>query len=431
MTNLPIKLVSELKSKNSFIKLINDNQFKSKVLYVLEKKNIQISDAQLNFTNTMSSKRDCFLINQIILTELYRLEQVSPKASNYLYELLERYFKLYTTDLFKHQKTNIEKFLEIELEKFNSKMMRFQKDDVVKYLGTIKNKKINNIIKTLFSIMEFNDLVYVEETNFTETFFKKSDKLSFKLKFDQSFLLEKSWKCKDYRFIIIDGYIDSLGEIHHLLEVANKNREPYVVFCKGMSDEVKHAILYNLKRRTINLMPICLDINEENVNILNDIAACHDADIVSSFKGDTISSSVRRELPKGKNFYVDNNGIFYFDCLSEKTKNRQKKYLNKKLATLDIDDPNKSFIINRLKFLNSRKITLYLDTTFNNFEKKELDSYLKQIAYLKSGCAYKTKNNKIVEIYTYKELYIIFKKFQSIVKSLSNIGNSIFIDKGE
>ena len=58
--------------------------------------------------------------------------------------------------------------------------------------------------------------------------------------------------------------------------------------------------MVNLKRGTINIFPVCLKVNEENVNILNDIAACLEGDIVSALNGDTISISVRRELKKGK-----------------------------------------------------------------------------------------------------------------------------------
>ena len=50
---------------------------------------------------------------------------------------------------------------------------------------------------------------------------------------------------KDYKFIIIDGYIETVGEIHHLLDQAYKTKVPHVIFCFGMSNEVDHVIKYN------------------------------------------------------------------------------------------------------------------------------------------------------------------------------------------
>ena len=94
--------------------------------------------------------------------------------------------------------------------------------------------------------------------------------LRLKLDFDSDFLVKKiQLGSKDYKFVIIDGFIDSVGEIFHLLTKASEEEEPYVImFCKGMKEEVKNVIIQNLSRGTINLLPISLEINELNINIL-------------------------------------------------------------------------------------------------------------------------------------------------------------------
>ena len=71
----------------------------------------------------------------------------------------------------------------------------------------------------------------------------------------------------------------------------------------------KNVILQNLARGTINLMPISLDTNELNVNIIADIAKCHKGEVVNSLMGDTISIAVRRKLSTGSHIIVKN------DCL--------------------------------------------------------------------------------------------------------------------
>ena len=56
---------------------------------------------------------------------------------------------------------------------------------------------------------------------------KKTNDFTFNVEFDNDFLLKNSsWSAKDYNFIIIDGFIDSVGEIYHLLTQASENLEP-------------------------------------------------------------------------------------------------------------------------------------------------------------------------------------------------------------
>jgi hypothetical protein len=115
-----------------------------------------------------------------------------------------------------------------------------------------------------------------------------------------------------------------------------------------MNEEVKNIIIKNLMRKTINVLPISLKVNEENVNVLNDIAACHDNDIVSSFKGDTISAAVRRKLAKGKHIKVSPNNIV-IKYKYENFRKRQLDYLNKKIKNFNDHDPNRNIMSKRIK----------------------------------------------------------------------------------
>ena len=54
-----------------------------------------------------------------------------------------------------------------------------------------------------------------------------SDNTFFKVEFDCDFLgSNKEVELKNYRFAIIDGYLETIGEIHHLLHYAAKTKEP-------------------------------------------------------------------------------------------------------------------------------------------------------------------------------------------------------------
>ena len=212
--------------------------------------------------------------------------------------------------------------------------------------------------------------------------------------------------------------------------MAADDKLDYVIFCKGASEEVKNTILHNLKRGTISVMPICLKINEENVNILNDIAACLDSDIVSYLKGDTISSSVSRDLGYGKSIEIVKNS-FTIECLNKNRINRQIEYLEEKINKLQIGDPNIIYLNKRLKNLQSDKVTIKISRTSNTQIKKDIDDFLKFIKNIKSGIINLdkpiTKSNKR-KIYTFNEFIIIIKKFKSIVQTFEKLGFAISMD---
>ena len=47
--------------------------------------------------------------------------------------------------------------------------------------------------------------------------------------------LKKTIEPLDYDFVIIDGIIETVGEVYHLLLRASQNKRPHVIFCFGMS----------------------------------------------------------------------------------------------------------------------------------------------------------------------------------------------------
>ena len=59
---------------------------------------------------------------------------------------------------------------------------------------------------------------------------------------------KKTPKLDENSGVLVEGFIETEGEIHHLMHKASITKEPYVVFCTGMSTSVKMLILENNKR---------------------------------------------------------------------------------------------------------------------------------------------------------------------------------------
>lgn len=92
------------------------------------------------------------------------------------------------------------------------------------------------------------------------------------------------------RVVCIDGYVESVSELHHLLEAAAVTKDQVVVFLRGMSDDVKHTLKVNNDRGSLCVVPIVVQFDLQGINSLNDVSIACGANLVSSTKGDLISS---------------------------------------------------------------------------------------------------------------------------------------------
>ena len=99
------------------------------------------------------------------------------------------------------------------------------------------------------------------------------------------------------RIVCIDGLIESVSEIHHFLESASEAKEACIMFVRGISDDVKHTLRVNFDRGSLKVIPMSAKFDLTGMNTLVDIATVAGTDIVSSLKGDLISSIKFNELP--------------------------------------------------------------------------------------------------------------------------------------
>ena len=104
------------------------------------------------------------------------------------------------------------------------------------------------------------------------------------------------WEYKDTLCIMIDGIIESVSEIHHLLQYLNENKHPAVLFARGFSEEVVATLVVNATRGTLNIAPVIIPYDMTHCNTLNDVAVICGGDIISSIKGDLISMIDPRDI---------------------------------------------------------------------------------------------------------------------------------------
>lgn len=300
----------------------------------------------------------------------------------------------------------------------------FARETANKFIETSDDENARAIATWIIENVSSDRIIDIEETHIENIIFKKEDGIFFNIEYDSDFLGSRNQlDMKDYRFTIIDGYIESVSEIHHMLHFAAKSKEPYVIFCFGMSEEVKNVIIQNNSRSITQIFPVSMSINEDTINILNDIALLHKSDVISSMKGQTISQELRKELKKGNLITFRRNG-FKIDPVAEKTTIAQHvKFLQNRIENSP-PDANTDLIRDRIKNLNSKVLKIYIPETLrkNVGFNRDLD-YLLRMIKASEGCYLKIRFDN-------RELYIPFHLFKYVMKKV-NITKDMFynIDK--
>ncbi len=391
---------------------------------------ISVSDPSLNFLNSITDNETFRTFRRLIESEYDNSEAFCAGTG-------EIFLKLFFTFLnnnkniflsgnagekeFKENVINQINKLYLELSNNNT---RVNKNSLTKFIDSFDSEKAKLHFQQVLNQSEITTTVFIDESNFVETQIKKVTNCTFEVKFDKDFLLGKSHKViKDFNFILIDGFIDSIGEVHHLLHKAAETKENYVLVCKGMREDVKYAIYQNLLRGTINLFPISLETNELNVNILADFAACLDDGVISYLEGTNISTAVRRELKKAKKLIISGNSIMV-EPMNLDRLNRHVSYLRKKSEETEFD-VNREIINNRIKFVTADRIEVKIPK--KNDDKIYIRDFLRmlsQMRLLHSGIV----NSGEFKYYPTKQVLFALKKCESVLKSVYNTRCCVILD---
>tara|TARA_B100000700_G_C15050622_1_gene860102 strand:+ start:688 stop:1935 length:1248 start_codon:yes stop_codon:yes gene_type:complete len=297
-----------------------------------------VSDPCLNYLNSYS---DLAVDNQLKLLlrhEFEKLDKIYPYLGDFF---IENYFQ------------------RKDLSKLKSNFI-FTKDKIDEFCNSLNFEQNKQIFHYLISKSSLEYNVSIESCLNEDIYIKKSKDVNFNLKYDSHFLGSKiHHEMNDYDFVIIDGIIETVGEVYHLLFRASQNKRPHVIFCFGMSHEVKQVIIENNTKGITEIFPVCLDYDENTINILNDIAFIHRGEIITSQKGQTISQEVRKDLKKGNKIIFSKHGFKVKPVASDTDLSMHRKYLKTRYKQSD-NYKNKELILDRIKRLSTKNLKIYI-----------------------------------------------------------------------
>lgn len=98
------------------------------------------------------------------------------------------------------------------------------------------------------------------------------------------------------KVLVADAFVESVSEIHTLLDGCATSGHTLVLCTRGFSDDVLHTLNVNRARGSLNAYPLVFPFNETDANTLVDIATVVGCDVVSPLKGQLLSTITQESL---------------------------------------------------------------------------------------------------------------------------------------
>lgn len=366
----------------------------------LYNQNTVVGDTALNYLNILvQSKLDQALKN-IVVKEYYSCESIYPYLGDYFL------FKLFSNP--------------IKLKKAERFSMKKQAD----FISHIKSEHVESITSWIFENTNLKRSINIEYFLGKTITIETLDDFIFSCSYDYDFFNNLKDPIRNYRYVVINGIIESVSEIHHLLHKANESKEPYVIFCYGMSNEVKHTIIKNNSMGRLRVYPVCLDSNDENtLNILNDFAVIQGGTVVSSDMGQTISQEVSKELNTGKEIYFTPGKVMIKPNVGKIAIDTHINFLKKRIDDAMVASNVKlEPLQSRLKSFTSSRLNIYIPDLLKNDKKflRELDYVLKFMSKLKLNHTHVAINQEVFYIPT-DYIKISNEKLKSLKENFADI----------
>jgi hypothetical protein len=233
-----------------------------------------------------------------------------------------------------------------------------------------------------------------------------------------------------------------------MLERASENREPYVIFAREFKPDVLQTIFVNMGRGTLDVIPIAVGLTEETANILNDIAVACNTDIVSSYKGDLISTAVSEELPIVSSIHVSERNVSIFNPDSKHSVRRQLNFLKSEKDMCRTGEKRNLFE-KRIVSLSGDRVMISVGTDLVGRERtciEQIDTSLRMYqSFIKLGYldtkeinvkdSHAQVDNIISEIFQESEnlipaasAYLAIRNSMSSLRSIISIGHALVED---
>jgi len=310
------------------------------------------------------------------------------------------------------------------------------KKDFYYYIEQTCSKKSREIIKEALECYSPGDRVNVSRSSSRDTRIKREVGYTFdNVLFSPIYTNGKVWKREHVNVLLIDGIIETVGEVYHLLHKAHESKEPYLVICTGILPEVHDVFIQNFARGSIDVVIGTVKMDEFSIQALVDLGTVCMTEPITALKGETISSASNKELAKVEKVEILKN----LTIKNEKAKNRTDRLIDE-ITTASIKNDDIKFLYQkRISALSSSKISISIGRDYADFDPsivEDVDVFFRSCPMILSNGFIRRENvvdldqevNKIIfnetdlqPIFRIYKVLTSYNSFQAQIKSIGNL----------
>lgn len=178
------------------------------------------------------------------------------------------------------------------------------------------------------------------------------------------------WGRGNVRVLVVDGIIERASEVHNILNEAHENKAPHLFIARGYGEEVIATIASN---KSLDICPIRIPYELESINHVADIAIVSGMDIVSSMKGDSVSSVPYDSLKIVDKVICTQKNLNIINSKTQKGVLNHVNDLYKRRENTHVEEMSE-FLNQRIRSMNSHTVHIRLGSRTEQEKMKELEA---------------------------------------------------------
>lgn len=217
------------------------------------------------------------------------------------------FFTDYLQNLLNHEEFN---FNDGNLDKnFNELWENFKKD-IETFNQPCNPKILENKIKKIcqddtlskaiwkaVNLAGLEGKILVEDGKQENYIIETKEGYNFTLDAYRAFLVnETSWQRDNVKVLVIDGFVQNVSEISHILTKLMEEKEPLILFANEFSEESIATFHANKQKGNFEAIPIKIPPGLEGLNVVNDIATACNTFPISCLQGQMLTFVKYEEL---------------------------------------------------------------------------------------------------------------------------------------
>lgn len=333
------------------------------------------------------------IVYSMMLRQILKAEKLSARSGEIVFLSVITFIdEIIKNEFDKVPEYELQKHLEATLEKIKyaiSDASRSMTEKELRHLVRTKcegHPYLAEACLEAISLAGLEGKIYVESGNQDCFFVELKEGYVFKVKPYDFFTDKKQWNMYQCKALVVDGFVESVSEIDHILNIAHETKQPMIIISHGYSEEVVSTLYTNFKKDLLNIIPLRLESDVESVNVINDIGVVCGMDPISSLKGQMLTFVKYDDIPTIEKITITKDQITIENSSTVDEVLKQIRGLLKKRENVDpaAIEELQMFLDKRIKSLTPNQVIINLPKT-NSYEdasmKVVIDELLREIKF--------------------------------------------------